>query len=337
MRKAVIISFLCLAIGASLGLYIALKAPFSMHKNTPNVSKITLHIEVQRLEQTLFGLGSKEKIKAFLKNNPLFTEQFLGLSPHGDDEALADKLYAMSHNAGMQDLYQEVQRVFGDFSSIQQQFEQAFRYLRYHYPDFQIPQVATFITGMGTDLYVSKDLIVIGLDFFLGEGAKYRPLELPQYIHRTYQPAYITPKTILLLSQQFIKVDNTDQTLLADMLYYGKAYYFTQAILPNVEESMLLGYASEQLADVKQHQDIVWEHFIEHELLYTTDHLTKEKYLGVRPFTAEIGPKCPGSIGRWLGWEIVKKYMQSHTNTSLLTLMHNANAQEIFSQAKYRP
>ncbi|XWN34754.1 MAG: gliding motility lipoprotein GldB [Roseivirga sp.] len=333
MQKTVIILCLCLAVAAVLYTLSPFRA-VTRHQ-PPDVTNITVQLEVQRLEQTLFGLEHKKDIQAFLEKNPLFTTQFLGALARRED--LADKLHAMVHDPGMKDLYQEVQRVFGDTAALQRQFVQAFRYLKYYYPDFQPPQVVTFITGMGTDLHVSKDLIVIGLDFFMGEGAKFRPIELPQYLLRTYQPAYILPKTILLLSRYFNDTEEQDATLLADMLYYGKSYYFAQALLPEVEEHLMMGYTPEQLADVRQHEDIVWEHFIEHELLYATNHLTKGHYINDRPFTAEIGPRCPGNVGRWLGWEIVKKYMERYPDVSLPTLMTHADAQALFTKAKYRP
>jgi len=81
----------------------------------------------------------------------------------------------------------------------------------------------------------------------------------------------------------------------------------------------------------------VWEHFIDQELLYVTDHLIKNKYLQDRPFTAEIGRRCPGNIGRWLGWEIIKSYMKRNTEENLTTLMRNTDTQALFFASGYRP
>jgi gliding motility-associated lipoprotein GldB len=319
------------------GLYAVLQAQYAAKKKSPDLSGITVHLAIKRLEKVLFSLDSKEEIRAFLKGNTLFATQFLGLTSRRDEDALVEKLYAMVHNANLQALYQEVQRVFGDFSAIQQQLEGAFCYLRYYYPHFKIPQVVTFITGMGIDLHLSEDLIVVGLDFFMGEGAKFRPIELPEYLLKTYQTAYIVPKIILLLSQKFIETNDADQTLLADMLYYGKAYYFAQAMLPEVDVSVILAYTKEQLAEVENHQDVIWEHFIGQELLYVTNHLTKNNYLNDRPCTSEIGQRCPGNIGRWLGWEIVKSYMKKHAEADLPALMCNPDTQALFAQSGYRP
>ena len=303
----------------------------------PDVTKIQVDVKIARLEHVLFGLTSKEEIHTFLKNYPLFARRFLELDTYSHDSILVDELWQLTHNAYMDTLHEEVQRVFGNFSTIQHQLKEAFRYIRYYYPSFHIPKIATFITGMGTDLYVDDSLIVIGLDFFLGEGARFRPIELPQYICNTYQPLSIVPKIMLLLSQQFNKTDSADHTLLVDMIYYGKAYYFTKSVLPFTADSLIIAYTSQQLADVQQNQAIVWAHFIENELFYETNHLVINKYINERPFTLEIGPRCPGRIGRWLGWEIVKKYMAMHTELTLPTLMHNPHAQTLLRQSKYRP
>ena len=64
--------------------------------------------------------------------------------------------------------------------------------------------------------------------------------------------------------------------------------------------------------------------------------LPKKNIWSERPKTLEIGDKCPGRIGEWLGWEIVKKYAEGQ-NVPLHTLMENPDAQRIFMQSKYKP
>ena len=335
MRKIAVFSTICAII--AICCYVIWQRHHHYFRKKPNVDNIAIHLEIQRLEEVLFGLETQEEIRNFLQTHSRFASRFLGLSPQDEGKQCIAELYRMTHDPGMGDLHQEVQRVFGDLTAVREELTKAFKYLKYYYPDFEPPLITTFITGMGTDLYVSSDLIVIGLDFFLGEDSKYRPLELPQYILRTYQPTSIVPKIMLLLSQQFIKTQRDNATMLADMLCFGKACCFAQAMLPDVAPNILLGYTDVQLAAVAQNQDIVWEHFIEQELLYTTDHEAKRKYLHERPFTGEIDYECPGSIGRWLGWEILKRYMQRHPQVSLPALMADVEVQKLFTQAKYRP
>ncbi|MHB9147447.1 MAG: gliding motility lipoprotein GldB [Candidatus Amoebophilus sp.] len=333
MRKLTTTALILLA--SILGLYILYSVLSQPRRINP--TGISISLEIKRLEDSLFNLRTKSEIAMFLEQNQLLVEQFFGLESDQEKTQLIDKLYDMISNTSLQELYQEVQHKFKDITKLQSQLEYAFKCLKYYYPTFEVPQVVTFITGMGSDLYVSKQLIVISLDFFLGEGAKFRPLRMPDYILRTYQPQYILPKLILLLSQQFNIENPKDNTLLHDMLYAGKAYYFTKTLLPEVSHDIMLGYTKEQYSDTEKHQRIVWQHFIDHALFYETNHMVKKKYLDDRPFTSEIGYGCPGNIGGWLGYQIIKKYMQNNRDITLPVLMKNTDAQHLFTQAKYKP
>jgi hypothetical protein len=333
MRKLTITAIILLA--GMLVLYVLYNVLSRPKQIVP--ADVSISVEIKRLEDGLFKLQTKSEIATFLEQNQLLAEQFLGLENDQERSQLVDKLYDMVRDTALQELYQEVQHKFKDISQLQSQLEYAFRRLKSYYPTFEVPQVVTFITGMGTDLYVSKQLIVVGLDFFLGEGAKFRPLRMPNYILRTYQPQYILPKLILLLSQQFNVENSKDNTLLHDMLYAGKAYFFTKALLPKVSDATVLCYTEAQYVDTEKHQRFVWQHFIDHELFYETNHMIKKRYLGDRPFTSEIGPGCPGNIGGWLGYQIIKKYMQNNRDITLPILMSSMDAQHLFMQAKYKP
>jgi len=282
-------------------------------------------------------MDSKEKILNLLEQEPLFTNQYLRISPEITNEMLADELYTMIQNPDMKDLYNEIQKRYGDFSDITKQLTDAFKSVKDYYPDVVIPKIVAFITGMGTDLYVSKELIVIGLDFFMGSDAKYKLQNMPNYILRTYEPEYLVPRTILVYLPLFIDSNIKNSSLLDDIIYLGKLYYFARQVLPEVDDSILLGYTDEQIRGLNEHKADVWTHFIDNKLFYITDHFIKKKYITSRPFTSEISIKCPGCIGKWLGWQIVNSYMKHHKSVKLSELMHNTDANTILLESKYKP
>ncbi len=334
MRKLIII-ILSILLPIILSIYILSTQIISPSK--VNLKGISMPIQIERVEDRLFSLQTKEEITTLLKDYPLLTSQFWGLENEQDTHDMVDKLDELTHHPTIQQLYQEVHHTFKDLATLTKELEYAFKYLKYFYPSFEAPQIMTLVTGMGSDLYVSQKLIVIGLDFFLGDGATWRPQGMPDYLLRTYQPDYIGPKVILALSHYFNRGDQHDHTLLHDMIYQGKAYYFTKMLLPNLPESVILGYTPAQWEDTNKHQSIVWRHFIDQELFYQTNHMIKKKYTGDRPFTSEIGPGCPGNIGGWLGFEIIKRYMKHNTQVALPALMENKDIQRIFVEAKYKP
>jgi hypothetical protein len=63
----------------------------------------------------------------------------------------------------------------------------------------------------------------------------------------------------------------------------------------------------------------------------------KQKYLGERPKTIEVGEKCPGRIGQWVGWQIVNKYQETHSETALPELMQISDADKLFKESHYKP
>lgn len=303
----------------------------------PDVSHIAVEVSVKRLEHDLFSATSKEEVHDFLNANKILKQQFFYADQYPHDSILVNTLFDLINDPHIDTLYRETQAAFGDLSDLQAQFAEAFRYIKYYYPDFQAPEIQTIVTGFGRDMYISDSVIIVGLDYYIGKGATYRPIDLPQYILRRYEKEYIVPSYVLLLSSKYNKINAEDHTMLADMIFYGKAYYFASKVLPDVPDSILIGYESASLKDVHENQQIVWAHFVENELLYETSHFVKKKYMDERPKTLEIGNKAPGRIGVWLGWEIVKQYMRNHPEERLPDLMETKDAQQIFMKSRYKP
>lgn len=284
----------------------------------------------------MFGLNSKPEITKFLNSHPALVSQFLGHVQYSHDSILVNNILRLSNDAYIDTLRQEAHRVFGNFSQIEEQFEQAFGYLRYYYPDAPLPKIQTVITGFGQDLYVSDSVIIIGLDYFLGPSAKYRPLDYPSYIQARFSPEFIVPTCILQLSKIYNQTNYQDKSLLADMIFFGKSYFMAERILPCVDDSLIVQYTSRQMRDVNDNQNIIWASFLQNELLYETNHFIKDKFIGERPAVPEIGSRCPGRIGAWVGWQIIRSYMEKNP-ASLQDLMSNSDAAEIFRLSGYKP
>lgn len=311
---------------------------FACNKNDrPDVSNIKIDLKVERLEKEMFALEDKNSLKEFLEAHGTLTQGFFEADQYPHDSILINNLFRLINDPHIDTLYQEVESAFGDFSLVKEQFIQAFRHIKYYYPAFEVPKIQTVVTGFGKDLFISDSTIIIGLDYYIGKNATYRPLDIPNYILSRYEKDYIVPSCVLLMSSNYNQVNMEDRTMLADMIFYGKAYYFASKVLPEVQDSILIGYTSTEMEDVKAHQQIVWAHFVQNQLLYETSHFIKKKYVEERPKTLEIGNKAPGRIGVWLGWEIVKQFMKENPEVTLQELMKMEDAQKLFTQSKYKP
>jgi len=306
-------------------------------QKAPDISEVELNLKVTRLENSLFDLETKQEIADFLSRYRAFSDYFLGATQFPGDSMLIDNIYRLTKDPYIDTLRSEVTRIFGDFSDLEAQFETAFKYLKVYYPLARIPEIQTVITGFGQDLYISDSVIIVGLDYFLGKDGKYQPLDYPEYIRNRFQKDYIVPTCIQYLSNFYNRSNHQDKTMLADMIFYGKSYYFTRKMLPCSHDSLIIQYSGQQILDVQANQDIIWANFVENQFLFETGHFVKSKFMGERPYVAEIGKKCPGRIGAWLGWEIVNEYMDNHPKMSLPDLMDKKEAGKIFAESEYKP
>lgn len=297
-------------------------------------------ISIERLEDEIFALDTPEKVKTFTERHPVIRDFFFRIEEYPSEDIFARDLSARFKNPHIDSLKMEVQKHFEDISWLEEGFERAFSYMKHYYPEVKIPKIQTVATGFDYDMVVSDSLIIIGLDYYMGKEAKYRPTHTYEYVRKRYDKEFIIPSVMLLygISGNFNQVDSDDYTVLADMMSYGKSFYFAKRMLPCTPDSTLIWYSDVEMANVKANDYLVWAHFLENDILFNTGQQVKRKYIDERPQTYEIVQfKCPPRLGTWLGWEIVKQYMQRNPDLSLNELMNISDARTIFEGARYKP
>ncbi|WP_229253643.1 gliding motility protein [Dyadobacter sp. NIV53] len=301
-----------------------------------DTSSIQIGLSVENLDQELFACKSVSEVQIFLNKHPYLPALYFADSQI-DTAQLAGHLYQILQNPGLQDFRNQVDSIIGDRNaSIINPLKDAFKQIKHYYPGFKAPEIKFIITGFtGNDLYISDSLIIIGLDYFAGPTARFRP-DVFDYQLRRYQKAYIVPSIIFFMSNKYNHTNAKDPTLLTEIVGYGKAYEFVKQVIPDAPDSLILGYSEENLRRTYNSQQDIWAFFITNKLLYEKNELKKQKYIGERPFTTEIGNQVPGGIGRWIGWRIVSSFMKENPDVTLPQLMQNDNAAEILQASGYK-
>ncbi|MGV3541372.1 MAG: gliding motility lipoprotein GldB [Rufibacter sp.] len=300
------------------------------------IENIPVNVEIKRLEKQFFQVKSLPEMQEFLKQNPFFADKFLQQKDYPSPDILAQTLLRLATDTSIHKLVRESETTFGDMKDVEHDLENAFKHVKHYYPKFHVPQVQTFITGLSRDLYVGDSLMVLGLDFFIGRKASYRP-QAPQYILERYEKPYMVPTAMLLVSNKFNKTDFLSGAMLDEMIDFGKSYYFVEKMMPCAPDSLIIGYTGQELANVQYNEGKIWAHFIEKSLLYETGQFIIRKYIGERPNVPEISARCPGRIGTWVGWQIVRKYMENNPDVTLQQLMEEKNSRKILEASKYKP
>ena len=292
-------------------------------------------VEIVRLEDEFFAAKSKEDLAHLLEKYPDFADRFLEKDLYPNQDSLVSVLLNAHSDSALQVLHDSVKVEFADLSDIQTDLENAFAYIKHYFPDFKTPKVYTYVSGFNSDLLIEEDLIVIGLDYFLPADHAFQP-DLPRYLAARYERKYLVPMIVLAISSRYNKVNPADNTLLSEMIFYGKAYHFVKAIMPCTSDQFIIGYTPAEIEECWSNEEFIWSHFVENELLFQTNPFEIRKYIGEAPFTDAISTNAPGRLGRWGGWNIVDDYQVSQ-DLELPLLMAESDAEKIFRQSGYRP
>jgi len=305
----------------------------------PDTSSIVLNMEFKSLEDSLPAITTKDQLVHFMAVHPDTRDFVFSRSAYPSDSVFINRLYNRFTNPHIDTLLQETHRVFGNGDALRKEFQAAFTNMRYYYPDFPLPRIQTIITGLESDLFATDSVVYVSLDYFLGPGAKFRPNNMYEYMLRRYTRDFIVPSVMLLtgVDSRINKINPEDKTVLAEMIAYGKAYYFAKRMLPCAADSLLIGYSAREMEGSLKFENLIWSRLVQDEVLYSTSHLVKQKFLAERPKTIEVGEECPGRIAQWVGWRIVSAYMDTHADVTLPELMAITDSQGLFRASGYKP
>ncbi len=203
------------------------------------------------------------------------------------------------------------------------------------FPETRVPKIQTTVSGLYKDLFISDSLILIGLDFFIGPKATYKPLEIPGYVLKRYNKEHLASIIVKFLAGNQV-YKGKSSSLLSEMVDFGKTYYLASRLVPCTQDSVWLGYTSRDMEVIDENEAVIWANLLENEVLYETNHITKRRFLGERPNVYEISQECPGRIGAWVGWRIVESYMKNN-EVSIEALLADTDNEKIFRLSGYKP
>jgi hypothetical protein len=290
-------------------------------------------IEIGADHEALFACQSPSEVLAFLNQRKDWASAYFQSNDWGQ---LSETLFRAIQNPELRKFREQTLRIFPK-DSLQAEFKTAFQHLLYFYPQAKLPKIRTMFTGfMGVPLLAQDSVIVLSLDFFAGSKAAYRPTFIEKFMLKRYEPGYLVPQALVEWAPSYNQQNRQDKTLLADVIFHGKNLEFAQTLLPTRPDSLFLPYTNQQLDECEENQSAIWAHFIEEKLFFQTSDFIKIRYISERPRTIEIGSACPGQIGHWLGWKIIRSFVAEHPEVPFAELMRNPKAQQLFEQSNYK-
>lgn len=290
------------------------------------VEEIPIQIKVDRFDKAFFEAKPQDlaKLKA---QYPMFF-------PAGnDDKVWLDKM----QNPQWRELYSEVEKKFGNFDKETTGIEELFKHIKYYFPETKTPKVITVIAEMDyqNKVIYADSLVIVSLELYLGKDHRF--YQFPEYLKQNFEPNQILPDIVSSFGIRKI-LPPSDNTLLSYMVYAGKELYLKDLLLPEATDAEKMGYQPEQIKWCQENETEMWRFFIENNLLYDTDQKLLPRFINPAPFSKfylEIDNESPGRTGAWLGWQMVRSYMQNNEVT--LQQMLKTDSKTLFEKSKYKP
>lgn len=343
MKKVVVALFFLSAIYAC-----------SNGKKTPDVSNIKVDLQVQRFEQDFFRIDTNNldvSLQQLHEKYPEFMQVFVFqiLSGQSNIDTLQHDVKAFIRS--YKPLYDSTLQAFGSIDDEVRSLKKGLQFTKYYFPKYRLPnKFVTFLAPLDAYFLLSDNSIsgsmkienvlgaglhlYMGRDFSVYKNSAFQE-HYPGFISRRFSKEYIPVNSIKLIIDDMYPLNSRGRSLVEQMVEAGKRLYVLDKLLPGEADTLKTGYTKAQLDGAYANETNIWSFFLSSNALFSTDPAVIKDYMNDAPNTTALGPASPGFIGQFVGWQIVKKWMDKKERT--LDELMRTPAKQIFEEAKYKP
>ncbi len=236
------------------------------------------------------------------------------------------------------EVFAECEKQYGDGSQLKSDFDLAFRYYKYYFPNKPVDKIYLQMSGFSTFMMVDTGYVAVSLERYLGDTCNfYNLLGDPVYLRKKMVREKMVPDAFKAIAM--VEYPNSDSidNLLSNMVYQGKVLHFVACMTPAIHDTLLFDYSKAQMKWVEKNESKAWSILIEKKHLFSTDLLMIQKYIGDGPFTAFFGQESPSRVASYIGYRIVEEYLKKNPTITLSQLMEEKDSQMILRKSGYRP
>jgi hypothetical protein len=288
-----------------------------------SIANVKIKLDFLNLDSILRNSSDKELLdlkSKFKRNNSSILDYTFGYCIGGSlqsDSSYINGIRRFYSNNYIKRLEGTIQKKQGDFSSEKKELLIAFRRLKGFFPRKKIPKTIYFInSSFSASVFSTEKEIAIGVERYLGSNEKVIK-ELPTnqfftWIKNGMKKEYLS-RDVMAGWLMTHYCTETSENYASEMMRWGKILYITQGTLPNEKTNTILRYTNKQFNWALKNEGVFWKYLVENEFLFKTDEKTRSNLLNEGPFTGGLPEESPDRLGQFLGWRIVKQYMENHS------------------------
>jgi hypothetical protein len=288
--------------------------------NEVDLEAINLNIKFEHLEKDLFS----DKINPLSKHNfllkkygtlyELFYAQMLNEGNPYNEKAPAILNNYINHSS-TQEIYKETTTEFENFDSYENSITKAFKRVNYYFPDSSLPIITTYYSNFNANVIETNSRIAIGIEMYLGPEnnivKNLSPDYFPVFIKEKMKSDFLVTDVMhCFLHNRFYSSLGDD--FISKIIALGKIMYLIEVMTPSSDENLKFRYSKDELAWCENNEMNIWELIVNGNLLYTKDKKEINPFISESPFTKGLPQESPSKVGVWLGYKIVKDYVEAN-------------------------
>ncbi len=317
---------------------------WSQSSKRPAVSlpkEAMISVKIERLDLDLTQTDSVDAMRvqqlkqAYGEIFQAYIENAVALSGVNDPELYVE-INNFLRDPYIDTLFRDVAVQFQDMEAFEQEMSMALSYYHYFFPKASRVRVAGMISGFQYKHALSESGLLLGLDLHLGRNYHFYPKVsyLTDYMLPRLEPSHLVADGIKLLVDDLVPAPEGNQ-LLDELVRAGKVLYIAKSCMPQLNDSILLGFTGKQTAWAFDGERSMWEYLVDQNLLFSSDVKVISRLMNDGPFTAGLPDGSPARMASFTGWRMVHRFMNKNKGVTFEELL-NTPASEILKKSGYK-
>lgn len=238
----------------------------------------------------------------------------------------------------MRQVYEDILKEYPDLSFLEAELSEAFKHLIYYYPNASVPKFASYNSVFNFGVFTTDSCVGIGLDMYLGPDNRIVKQisneDIPQFIKDKMRKEYIAIDVMRGWFALNFLGEPVENDFIHQIIQEGKILYALDAFFPDKEDHLKIRFTESELQWCIDNEMNIWKDVVDRELLYTKEQKEISPFLSEAPFTSGLPQDSPPRVGAWLGWQMVRAYMEANSDLKLPDLANEKNARKILQSYK---